>query len=75
MADSLFPRTLETDGKDANPVLRIGRPRRDTVIGTDDLFNLRIALGLHRDVLELCDDPHLFGPGTGAVASRPRDGR
>ena len=49
-----------------NPSTRIpflsGRPRRVTVIDGDDLANLRIALGLHRDVLELRNDTHLFSP-------------
>lgn len=38
-----------------------GRPERDTSIDSDDLFNLRIALGLHQDVLDLYSDSHLFG--------------
>ncbi len=37
-----------------------GRPDRLGSIGKDDLLNLRIALGLHLDVLDLCQDPHLF---------------
>lgn len=58
MRESLFPRTL------AGQISRIaflgGRPRRDDRIGPEDLANLRIALGLHHDVLDLCADPHLF---------------
>ena len=38
-----------------------GRPERETSIDSDDLFNLRIALGLHQDVLDLYSDSHLFG--------------
>jgi hypothetical protein len=62
MQDSLFPRTLALDW--GIPFLA-GRPQRGTRIDNDDLFNLRIALGLHHDVLDLCADPHLFGPVMG----------
>jgi hypothetical protein len=58
MNHSLFPRTLSLDW--GIPFLT-GRPARDHHIDQDDLFNLRIALGLHHDVLDLCADPHLFG--------------
>jgi hypothetical protein len=57
MHDSLFPRTLAMDW--GIPFLS-GRPHRDTKIDVDDVFNLRIALGLHHDVLDVCADPHLF---------------
>jgi hypothetical protein len=58
MHDSLFPRTLATEL--GIPFLA-GRPARAHRIDFDDVFNLRIALGLHLDVLDLCADPHLFG--------------
>jgi hypothetical protein len=58
MQNSLFPRTLAQDW--GIPFLG-GRPRRGSKIDTDDLANLRIALGLHHDVMDLCADPHLFG--------------
>jgi hypothetical protein len=57
MNESLFPRTLSAEGH--IPFLA-GRPQRRHRIDEDDLANLRIALGLHHDVLELCSDPHLF---------------
>ncbi len=57
MGEPLFPRTLA--GGSGIPFLA-GRPRRSDRIGEEDLFNLRIALGLHQDVLDLCADPHLF---------------
>lgn len=57
MGEPLFPRTLAaTTGI---PFLG-GRPRRSDRVGDEDLTNLRIALGLHHDVLDLCADPHLF---------------
>ncbi len=37
-----------------------GRPDREIPVDKDDVFNLRIALGLHQDVIDLCRDPHLF---------------
>jgi len=37
-----------------------GRPERDFAIDKDDILNLRIALGLHEDVLDLFGDPHIF---------------
>jgi hypothetical protein len=58
--DGLFPRTLSLDW--GIPFLG-GRPERPHRIDQDDLFNLKIALGLHHDVLDLCADPHLFGGG------------
>jgi hypothetical protein len=64
MHDSLFPRTLAMEW--GIPFLA-GRPQRDTAIDNDDLFNLRIALGLHHDVGDLCADPHLFGPVLGRL--------
>jgi hypothetical protein len=57
MREPLFPRTLA--GATGTPFLG-GRPRRAERIGDEDLANLRIALGLHHDVLDLCADPHLF---------------
>ena len=45
--------------QDRIPFLQ-GRPDRSADIDKDDLLNLRIALGLHSDVLDLCEDPHLF---------------
>ena len=38
-----------------------GRPDRTESIHSDDVLNLRIALGLHLDVSDLYGDPHLFG--------------
>ena len=58
MGETLFPRTLA--GGMGIPFLG-GRPRRVERIGDEDVANLRIALGLHHDVLDLCADPHLFG--------------
>ncbi len=58
MHDSLFPRTLALDW--SIPFLS-GRLERNSCIDNDDVFNLRIALGLHHDVVEVCADPHLFG--------------
>lgn len=47
-----------------------------TIIEGNDFANLRIALGLHRDVLDLCDDAHLFssfrGNSPGAESHRTR---
>lgn len=63
MHDSLFPRTLAMEW--GIPFLS-GRPRRGTAIDNDDVCNLRIALGLHHDVLDLCADPHLFGNAAAA---------
>jgi hypothetical protein len=57
MREPLFPRTLA--GTSGISFLG-GRPRRLEGISAEDLANLRIALGLHHDVLELCADPHLF---------------
>jgi hypothetical protein len=57
MREPLFPRTLA--GTIGTPFLG-GRPHRAERIGDEDLANLRIALGLHHDVLDLCADPHLF---------------
>ncbi len=37
-----------------------GRPEREASIDKDDILNLRIALGLYEDVLDLYNDPHLF---------------
>ena len=51
--------TVKTSAPDRIPFLK-GRPEREAVIGQDDVFNLRIALGLHQDALDLCRDPHLF---------------
>lgn len=71
MGEPFFPRTAS--GTEI-PFLE-GRPRRDERIGDEDLLNLRIALGLHRDVLELCADPHLFdvrGPSSPAARTRRR---
>mgnify|MGYP001627627110 CR=1 FL=1 len=68
MTASLFPRTFDHDWR--IPFLG-GRPERTHAIDADDLANLRIALGLHHDVLELCGDPHLFtrlGLGRGMPA-------
>jgi hypothetical protein len=48
-----------TSLKDRIPFLK-GRPERTEVVDKDDEMNLRIALGLHQDVLDLCRDPHLF---------------
>ncbi|HEX2612991.1 MAG TPA: hypothetical protein VHO02_05320 [Fibrobacteria bacterium] len=56
MREPLFPRTLAGTGIS----FLGGRPRRNESLGDEDLANLRIALGLHHDVLELCADPHLF---------------
>lgn len=58
MQDTLFPRTLAAET--GSIAFLAGRPARDTAINNDDLFNLRIALGLHHDTLEVCGDPHLF---------------
>lgn len=57
MSDSLIPRVTTTDY--GIPFLS-GRPARDHRIDHDDLVNLKIALGLHQDVRDVCDDPHLF---------------
>ena len=54
-----FTQTKSTSNREKIPFLE-GRPDRDAMIGKDDLLNLRIALGLHIDVSELYDDPHLF---------------
>lgn len=51
----LKPATL----KDRIPFLA-GRPDRDRPIEKDDILNLRIALGLHQDALDLYRDPHIF---------------
>lgn len=78
MPESLFPRTL---AEARTAAIAAGRPGRNAVIGTDDVFNLRIALGLHRDVLEICADPHLFSPaapvtpGAAATYRRSTSGR
>jgi len=48
-----------TSLEDRIPFLQ-GRPERDLSIDKDDILNLRIALGLHEDVLDLYDDPHIF---------------
>jgi len=45
--------------KERIPFLQ-GRPDREAAIDKDDVLNLRIALGLHLDVLDLCRDPHIF---------------
>ncbi len=47
------------DLKERIPFLK-GRPHRELPIDKDDVLNLRIALGLHRDVSELWQDPHIF---------------
>ncbi len=39
-----------------------GKPKRDTILDHDDVLNLQIALGLHRDVEDLFQDRHLFEP-------------
>jgi hypothetical protein len=67
MYSSLFPRTLSLEW--GIPFLT-GRPSRPTPIDQDDVFNLRIALGLHHDVLDLCADPHLFEKEE-AIGGRP----
>ena len=45
--------------KDTIPFLK-GRPDRTAPIGPDDVLNLLIALGLHADVSDLYEDPHIF---------------
>lgn len=62
MSDSLMPRTVPL-GREI-PFLS-GRPVRNHRIDQDDIVNLKIALGLHRDVRDLCDDPHLFADSPG----------
>jgi hypothetical protein len=54
------PEKSTLDLQERIPFLK-GRPERETYIDSDDLFNLRIALGLHQDVLDLYSDSHLFG--------------
>jgi hypothetical protein len=62
MSDSLMPRTVPL----AHDIpFLAGRPDRSHRIDQDDLVNLKIALGLHRDVRDLCDDPHLFAGSSG----------
>lgn len=81
MTASLFPRTLG-NGNGHGPDWRIpflgGRPERAHPIDGDDLANLRIALGLHHDALEVCADPHLFTAAftrAGSGAGLPAGGR
>lgn len=57
MNEPLFPRTLSEEW---NIPFLAGRPERGHRIDEDDLVNLKIALGLHHDVLDVCADPHLF---------------
>ncbi len=57
MSDSMFPRAASAGYE--IPVLS-GRPARDHRIDQDDIVNLKIALGLHRDVRDVYGDPRLF---------------
>lgn len=56
MSDSLMPRVPVECGI---PLLS-GRPARAHDIDQDDILNLKITLGLHQDVDDVCRDPHLF---------------